>query len=87
MFNPDVIDSDNEQGTMFAETEHPLAQPADWDSDGLNLFLRIHQLSLRGLGTVNYGDCTFRFSHAISKLIDANENISLTTSGFSWFTP
>ena len=72
MFNPDLVDSDEVQDPIFVSREDPFAKPGDWDLDGLNLFIRIYQLSLKGLGTVNYRYCTFRFSHVKSSLFDAD---------------
>ena len=71
MSDPDVVQSDDVQDHMFIGNEKPLVQSEDWNLDGINLFIIIYQHSLKGLGTVNYQYCTFRFSHVISNLFDA----------------
>lgn len=46
MYNPDKLENDVVQNSFFNNTDHPLARPVHWDSDALNLFIRIFQLSL-----------------------------------------
>lgn len=72
MYNPDKLENDVVQNSFFNNTDQPLARPVPWDSDALNLFIRIFQLSLNGLGSISYQHCTFRFSHIVSSLFDSD---------------